>query len=132
MPVLAGACAAGVVGAAVGSWEPVALVIVVLMLSAAAGRPGSGMDGMRGSAGDLAAWCCSVGWWGCCWVVGALVVPAGLELVLGDDGVPDGPLPEMRLDKVGFTGALGAVGVPGALGDSAVGVVVTRGIEGSW
>ncbi|WP_237140261.1 hypothetical protein [Mycobacteroides abscessus] len=66
------------------------------------------------------------------------VALAGLELVLGEDGVPDGPLPEMRFDKVGFTarvvaGAVGALGVPGTLGDSALnGVLVARGIGGSW
>ncbi|WP_286142020.1 hypothetical protein [Mycobacterium sp. D16Q16] len=51
------------------------------------------------------------------------------ELVLGEDGVPDGLAPEMRLERVGFT--VGA-GDPCVLGDSALGEFTARGISGSW
>lgn len=137
IPVDTGACAdPGVLGAAVGSWEPAALDTAVAMDSAAAGRSGSGTLGILGRTGGLAAWCCSVGWRPC-WPAGAPdgVLLADLaELVLGEDGVPDGPLPATRLDKVGFTacvGAMGALGVPGVLGDSGVGALAL-GISGSF
>ncbi|WP_237150827.1 hypothetical protein [Mycobacteroides abscessus] len=59
-----------------------------------------------------------------------------LELALGEFGVPDeGLLPETRFDKVGFTGcagALGAVEVPGALGDSVLDGALALGISGSF
>ncbi|WP_234821772.1 hypothetical protein [Mycobacteroides abscessus] len=61
MPVLAGACAAGVVDAAVGSWWAVAELTAVVMLSAAAvGMFGSPIDGMRGMPVGLICWCCSL------------------------------------------------------------------------
>ncbi|WP_235660166.1 hypothetical protein [Mycobacteroides abscessus] len=91
---------------------------------------------MRGRTDDLTFWCCSVGWLACApWPAG---VPDGVlgdlvELMLGEDGVPDGALPATRFPKVGFTewGLAVGTGVPGALVGSAVGVVVARGIGGS-
>ncbi|MDM2349077.1 Uncharacterised protein [Mycobacteroides abscessus subsp. abscessus] len=57
---------------------------------------------------------------------------AGLELVLGEFGVPDGPLPEMSPARVGCAGALGTLGVPGTLGESVLDGALARGIGGSW
>ncbi|WP_235659781.1 hypothetical protein [Mycobacteroides abscessus] len=57
------------------------------------------------------------------------------DLALGAVGVPDGPLPETRLERVGFAawGVPVGAGVLVALGDSVLGVVVVaRGISGSW
>ncbi|WP_236741068.1 hypothetical protein [Mycobacteroides abscessus] len=103
------------------------------MADATAGRSGTGMDGVLGSprVWCSGAWRCSVGWWAC---------PAGVvpdeELVLGEAGLLEGlAFPAMRFDRVGFTGArgiAGALGVPGVLGNSTVGVLVARGISGSW
>ena len=138
--MLAGVCAdPGVLGAAVGSCLPLAaLVTVVAMSAAAAGRSGSGMLGMRGRPADFESWCCSVGWLPCA------AFPAGVpdeeslddlvELVLGEVGVPEGPLPEMRFDKVGFTlcGLAVELGALGELDDSVPdGVLAARGIGGS-
>ncbi|SHZ91371.1 Uncharacterised protein [Mycobacteroides abscessus subsp. abscessus] len=118
---------------AMGSWEAVVEETAVAMVCAAAGRSGSATLGILGRTGPLAFWCCSVGWWACCWPAGLPEVVLG-DLALGAVGVPDGPLPEMRLERVGFTacGAAEEVGVPGTLVDSVVGVVVARGISGSW
>ncbi|WP_272875026.1 hypothetical protein [Mycobacteroides abscessus] len=106
MPVLAGACAAGVVDAAVGSWEAVALDTAVAMSAAAAVTSGRPIDGMCGRPADLAFWRCSFGWCAC--APCPAEVPDGvalgdLVLVLGEDGVPEEPLPETRLERVGFT-----------------------------
>ncbi|MDB2220711.1 Uncharacterised protein [Mycobacteroides abscessus subsp. abscessus] len=134
-PVLAGAEDPGAVGAvlAAGSWEAVAELTAVVMDSAAMGMSVSGMLGMRGRDGLLASWWVTLGWWACCWPAG---VPdeAGLgDLTLGAVGVPDGALPEMRLERVGFEmrGLVGAAGVLVVLCDSALDGVLARGISGS-
>ncbi|WP_236746219.1 hypothetical protein [Mycobacteroides abscessus] len=58
-----------------------------------------------------------------------------LALVLGEDGVPEGLVPPVtRFESVGFTACglvVGALGVPGVLGDSGVGALAL-GIGGSW
>ncbi|WP_235659821.1 MULTISPECIES: hypothetical protein [Mycobacteroides] len=57
-PVEAGACEdPGVLGVWLGSWEAVALVTAVAMSAATAGALGSGM---RGRAGGLICWRCSL------------------------------------------------------------------------
>lgn len=98
---------------------------------AAAGRSDSGM---RGRAGGLICWRCSVGWWACPAEVPDEAVLG--DLTLGAVGVPEGPLPEMRLESVGFAACgvatAGAVGVLGASAFSAVVEVVALGISGSW
>lgn len=141
VPVLAGIEDPGEVGGAlVGSCCPTELVTVVVMVAGAAGRSGSGTDGILGRAGLLATWRCSDGWCACCWPAGVpdeVALGDLAELALGDDGVPDGLAlcpPLMRFDKVGFTACwlVGELGVVGALGDSGVGVVVARGISGSF
>ncbi|WP_228843575.1 hypothetical protein [Mycobacteroides abscessus] len=106
----------------------------VAMSCAAVGRSGSDTDGMRGKSVGLICWRCSVGWWAC-----PAEVPdeeALEDLALGAVGVPDGPLPETRLERVGFAACgvatAGAVGVLGVLGDSVLSVVVARGISGSF
>lgn len=139
MPVDAGACEdPGEVGA-VGSWEAVVELTAVVMACAAMGRSGSGTDGTLGKAGGLTLWCCSFGWWACApCPAGALAGVLGdlAALVLGDAGVPEGPLPAMSPARVGFkgcVGALGTLGVNGALGDSVSdGALAARGISGSW
>ncbi|WP_237167652.1 hypothetical protein [Mycobacteroides chelonae] len=136
-PVLAGACEdPGVlVAVLVGSWWPVAaLDTAVTMDSAAAGRPGSVMDGMRGKTGVFESWWVSLGWLPCCWPAGVPDEARLGDLALGDAGVPDEPLPEMSPASVGFTGCGVTVelGAPGALGDSGVDGVLARGISGSF
>ncbi|WP_236741500.1 hypothetical protein [Mycobacteroides abscessus] len=132
-PVLAGAAG---VGLAVGSWVPLAaLATAVVIVAAAAGRSERETGGRVGSPADLACaggWCCTED----CVPFPAGVVPDAGELVLGGVGVLEGlAFPATRFDRVGFTGALGiagALGVPGVLGNSTVGVLVARGISGSW
>ncbi|WP_237082291.1 hypothetical protein [Mycobacteroides abscessus] len=137
MPVLAGSEDPGVLGAVVvGSWWAVAELTAVAMSAAAAVTSGRPIDGMCGRPADLAFWRCSFGWCACAPCPAGVPVALGdlAELVLAEDGVLDGPLPETRLERVGFTacvGAMGALGVSGVLGDSGVGALAL-GISGSW
>ncbi|WP_457125836.1 hypothetical protein [Mycobacteroides abscessus] len=59
VPVLTGIEDPSALGAVVASCEPVALVTVVAMSAAAAGRSGSATLGMRGRPVGLICWCCS-------------------------------------------------------------------------
>ncbi len=137
-PVDAETLGAGVLGAAVGSWEAVALDTAVAMSVAAAGTLRRPIDGMRGRPADLATWRCSGCWCPCCCPAEAGVEPDAEPceepVPLGAVALPDdAPLPETRLASVGFTecvGALGLLGVPGVLGNSTVEVLVARGISG--
>ncbi|WP_237075870.1 hypothetical protein [Mycobacteroides abscessus] len=61
MPVLAGACAAGVlVAVLVGSWEAVAELTAVVMSVAAAGTLGRPIAGILGRPVGLICWRCSL------------------------------------------------------------------------
>ncbi|WP_236737995.1 hypothetical protein [Mycobacteroides abscessus] len=134
-PVLAGIEDPGVLGAvlAVGSWEPLAALTPVAMLSAAAGsRSGSAMLGICGRPADLASWRCSGG----CAAFPAGMVPDAEpceELVLGGMELAEGPLPVTSPARVGFTpwGAADGAGAPGVLVDSALDEFTARGIGGS-
>ncbi|WP_235659072.1 hypothetical protein [Mycobacteroides abscessus] len=133
-PVDAGTLGAGVLGA-VGSWWAVAELTAVVIVAAAAGRSGTGMDGILGRPVGLICWCCSDGWWACA------AFPAGVpdeesldDLTLGAVGAPDGPLPATSPARVEFVmcGLTVELGALGALGDSAPDGAVVRGISGSW
>lgn len=135
MPVDAGACAAGEVGAAVRSWEAVAaLDTAVAMSVAATGTLRRPIDGMRGKTGVFESWWVSLGWLPCCWPAGVPdeVALGDLVLVLGEDGVPEGlVLPATRFERIGLAMCGLVVGVLVALGDSALDGVLARGISGS-
>ncbi|WP_254383530.1 hypothetical protein [Mycobacteroides chelonae] len=90
---------------------------------------------MRGRAGGLICWRCSLAcapWPAGVPEVGPLEDLA--ELALGDAGAPDGPLPAMRFESVGFTacGLIVELGAFGVLGDSALDGVLALGISGSF